>query len=138
MAMGECLTGGWLPVDRRSSISGAALDLFDRDIKLGSALSTPLMLPIVPITIATPGQNAAVTFGGTSGQHVTVRVTGNTTGLVTVKLLRPDGTTVTSTFQSSSSFNLSAQTLGVSGTYTISIDPNGVNTGIPNVNVTSP
>lgn len=92
----------------------------------------------VPLTISTPGQNATLTFNATSGQQVTVRLTGNTISTVTVSLLRPNGTTVTSLTRTTSSFDLTTQTLTVSGTYTIRIDPFGATTGSINVRVTSP
>ncbi len=90
------------------------------------------------VTTTVPGQNASVTFSGTSGQQVTVRVTSNTMSTVTVKLLKPDGTTLTTTTSSSASFNLATQTLSVTGTFTITIDPSGANIGSMNVSVTSP
>jgi len=55
-----------------------------------------------------------------------------------VRLLKPDGSQLTSSFSSSSSFNLTQQTLPTTGTYTIVIDPSGTNTGSMNVSVTSP
>jgi hypothetical protein len=94
--------------------------------------------PAVNVTTTVPGQNGSLTFTGTSGQQVTVRVTSNAMGLTRVSLLRPDGTTQTSSFTSASSFNLSTQTLSVSGTYTIKVDPDSSNTGSMNVNVTNP
>ena len=94
--------------------------------------------PSVAVTISTPGQNGSLTFSGKSGKQTTVRITSNTMGTVTVKLLKPDGTVLTSTTSSSSSFNLATQTLPTNGTYTISIDPSGANTGSMNVSVTSP
>jgi YD repeat-containing protein len=94
--------------------------------------------PPVTVTTTAPGQNARVTFEGTAGQQITVRVTNNTMGTVTVTLLQPDGTSLTSSTSSSSSFNLATQTLPVTGTYTISIDPSGTNTGSMDVSVTSP
>jgi hypothetical protein len=90
------------------------------------------------LTITTPGQNAQLTFDGTSGQQATVRITANTISSVTVKLLKPDGTQLTSSTSSSSSFNLATQTLPTAGTYTIIIDPGGANIGSLSVSVTSP
>jgi hypothetical protein len=94
--------------------------------------------PAASITIGTPGQNAAVTFSGTASQQVTVRITSNTIASVTVTLLKPDGSQLTSTWSSASSFNLTTQTLPSTGTYTIVIDPAGTNTGSVNVAVSSP
>jgi len=90
------------------------------------------------VTISTPGQNAQLTFGGTSGQQVTVHITNNVIGTMTVNLLDPSGNTLTSTYTSGSSFDLATQTLSTTGTYTISIDPYGASTGTVSVNVTSP
>ena len=94
--------------------------------------------PPVTVNITTPGQNARLTFSGASGQQVTVHVASNTMGSVTVSLLRADGTALTSTTTSSASFNLATQTLPANETYTIKIDPPGINTGSMNVSVTSP
>ena len=84
------------------------------------------------------GQNASINFPGTSGQQATVRLTNNNLGVVTVKLLRPDGTTMTTNASSSVSFNLATQTLTTTGTYKISIDPNGTIAGSISVSVTNP
>jgi hypothetical protein len=92
----------------------------------------------VNVTITTPGQNGALTFNGTQGQQVTVRITTNTMGVDTVKLLKPDGSQLTATTSSLASFNLATQTLPVTGTYTIVIDPSQWNTGGLTVRVTSP
>jgi hypothetical protein len=65
-------------------------------------------------------------------------VTGNTMGSVTVTLLKPDGSQLTSSTSSSGSFDLATQTLPTTGTYTIGVDPSSLNTGTMNVSVTSP
>jgi hypothetical protein len=90
------------------------------------------------VTITTPTQTASLTFAGTANQQVTVRITSNTISNVTVKLLKPDGTTQTSKTSSAASFNLTQQTVATTGTYTVVVDPPGVNTGSLNVQVTSP
>jgi len=90
------------------------------------------------VTISTPGQNAQLTFSGTSGQQVTVHITNNSiASATTVKLLNPSGATLTST-GSTGSFNLATQTLSATGTYTITVDPFAANTGSLSVNVTNP
>jgi pimeloyl-ACP methyl ester carboxylesterase len=90
------------------------------------------------VAINVPGQNAALTFSGTAGQQVTVRLTNSALAPVTVRLLKPDGSTLTSyTSYGGSSFNLSTQTLPSAGTYTVSIDPSGANTGGISVRVTN-
>jgi hypothetical protein len=90
------------------------------------------------ISIGTPGQNASLTFSGTASQQVTVHVTGNGIGSTTVKLLKPDGTQLTSRTSSLTNFDLTTQTLPTAGTYTIAIDPGSFSTGSITVGVTSP
>ncbi|MGH9203839.1 MAG: hypothetical protein ACRD2A_21640, partial [Vicinamibacterales bacterium] len=90
------------------------------------------------ISVTTPGQNAGVTFDGTIGDSVTVRITANAIGSVAVRLLRPDNTTMTSVTSSAASFNLTPQTIGITGPYRILIDPASTNTGTITISVTSP
>jgi YD repeat-containing protein len=90
------------------------------------------------VNITTPGQNPRVTFDGASGQQITVRITGSTVGILTLRLLRPDGTTLASSSFSGANFNLATQTLPSAGTYTVVVDPLNANTGSFNVRVTSP
>jgi hypothetical protein len=92
------------------------------------------------VTLATsvPGQNAAATFTAGAGVSVTVRITGNTMGTVTVRLRKPDGSVQVTKTISGASSDLTPQTLATGGTYTVSIDPNGKATGSISVAVTSP
>ena len=90
------------------------------------------------LSTAVPGQNANITFSGTSGQLATVRIVSSTYSCVTVTLLKPDGTSLTSVFTCGGTFNLSQQTLPVTGTYTIKVDPNSSSIGSANVSVTNP
>jgi YD repeat-containing protein len=94
--------------------------------------------PTATLTTTTPGQNAAVSFDGTIGQQITVQITGNTMGSVTVKLLKTDNSVFTSTTSSAASFNLASQTIPITGPYRITIDPASFNTGSITVAVTSP
>jgi len=90
------------------------------------------------VTIGRVGQRARYNFSGGSGQQVTVNVTGNTMGSVTVQLVKPDGTQQTASTSSLSSFNLATQTLAATGTFSILVDPASLNTGSLNVAVTGP
>jgi YD repeat-containing protein len=92
----------------------------------------------VQVNLNSPGQIARLTFSGTAGQQATVRVTGNTMGITNVKLSKPDGTQLTITTASVGSFNLTTQTLPVTGTYTITVDPSAANTGGMSISVTNP
>jgi uncharacterized protein YfaP (DUF2135 family) len=84
------------------------------------------------------GQKARVTFDGTAGQQVTVHVTGNSESWSWVSLLKPDGSQMTYTYWYSAAFNLNAQTLPTSGTYTIYVNPKDFNAGSMTLSVTSP
>lgn len=90
------------------------------------------------LTTTTPGQNATWTFSGTSGQQATVHVGTSSIGWVTVSLLKPDGTTLTSQLGFFGGWNLSTQTLPTTGTYTIKVDPDGTGTGSIAISVSSP
>jgi len=99
----------------------------------------------VGVTLSTPGQNGSYTFSGTASQQVTVRITNsnirtptNAVSTVTVKLVRANGTVLTSTTSSGSTFNLSTQTLPATETYTVVIDPTNANSGSLTVAVTNP
>src|SRR5579859_5624668 len=71
------------------------------------------------VTTTTNGQNAHVSFQGWAGQQVNVQLSGSTLSQVTVKLIAPDGSTVTSTSSSASSFGLPTATVPLTGTYDV-------------------
>jgi YD repeat-containing protein len=91
----------------------------------------------VNVSLATPGQDGILTFSGTASQQVTVHVTNNTYGYITVALKDPSGTTLTSN-SSSGNFNLSTQTLSTTGTYTVYLSHYSASTGSVTVTLTSP
>ena len=93
--------------------------------------------PATPVSL-TIAQVAKLTFTGTQGQQVTVRLTGNTLGYTTVTLRKPDQTNLTTSATSGTNFNLSTQALPTTGTYTVVIDADGQATGGINVRVTNP
>jgi hypothetical protein len=83
------------------------------------------------ITITTPGQNAKLTFSGTSGQRVSVRFTSVTVSSSFAYLDKPDGTSLvgaTAVNPSAGGF-IDAVTLPTTGTYTVRIDLQGTATG---------
>ena len=94
--------------------------------------------PAVTVTTTVPGQNASLTFSGTAGQQATVHATGNTMGCETTSLLKPDGSALTSVFSCSASSNLVTQTLPTTGSYSISVNPSGINFGSISLTITSP
>jgi large repetitive protein len=133
-------------IDVQLPVTGAYTALVDAvnagsgslTVTLSDAVTATTAINGAPIQIALgrPGQDARLTFDGTSGQQVTVRVTSNTM-CTAVTLLKPDGTTLTTTSSCASAFNLATQTLPTSGIYTISSDPN-LNTGNHTLAVTTP
>jgi YD repeat-containing protein len=124
-------------VDPASTATGS-LTLTLHDVPADTTGTISIGGSAVDVPLSTPGQNGTLTFSGTSGQQVTVRMTGNTFGSLTVKVLKPDGTQLTATTSSAASFNLSTQTLPTTGTYTVVIDPASWNTGTVSITVTNP
>jgi hypothetical protein len=91
----------------------------------------------VPVSIGVSGQNAQYTFSGTSGQAITVRVANSTVGCLTVNLFRPDNVWVATLSPCGATGNL-AHTPTMTGTYTVTVDPSGANTGTFDLSVTNP
>ena len=89
------------------------------------------------VTLAVPGQNAILSFSGTSGQAITVRVTSNTLGCIFLVVTKPagGGSYASSTCASSYNFGVSLTT---TGTHTLKIDPQTAATGGVTVEVTIP
>jgi hypothetical protein len=91
--------------------------------------------PPVTVTMGTPGQNARVTFTGTTGQRVSLGMSNVTIGSSSffgtkVSILRPDGTTLVAPVNVGTSGGaIDTQNLPADGTYTILVDPQDANTG---------
>lgn len=94
----------------------------------------------VNLSMPVPGQKGSLTFPGTSGQQVTVKLTNSTInpGSKWVRLKSADGTVLTSKFSSQKNFNLNQVTLPATETYTVEVDPHEHWAGSINVAVTSP
>jgi YD repeat-containing protein len=90
----------------------------------------------VIVTTNTAGQNAQVTFAANGGEVVTISGTGSSMGCTSVRLLRPDSSEQASTSPCGATFTFSNQSLTTPGTYTVSINPNGMNKGSVTVAVT--
>ena len=89
-----------------------------------------------PVSNTTPGQNASLTFAGTQGQGISLVTTGSSiTGSVTIK--KPDGSDLASAFFNPPGLGPEAfidkQTLPVTGTYTVLVNPGAAATGTTNV-----
>jgi hypothetical protein len=117
------------------AIGAVTLTLYDVPAEAMGTVTiggSPVAVPL------SQGQNGTLTFTATAGQQVTVRMTSNTIGWTTIKLLKPDGTLVTQSMAPWASFNLTTMTLATGGTYTIVVDPRDGNAGTISVAVTSP
>jgi hypothetical protein len=84
--------------------------------------------PAVTVTTSVPGQNAGLTFAGTAGQRVSLKI-GPSCCSVRVTLLKPNGASLATTNAGTSGGFLEPTTLPVSGTYTVAVDPQGSATG---------
>jgi hypothetical protein len=76
------------------------------------------------VTISAPGQNARLTYAGTSGQRISLNITNVSVESAKVKITKPDGTLL----QSSTAFGTSGKFIDVksltaTGTYRVEIDP---------------
>src|SRR5262249_18720214 len=90
--------------------------------------------PSVPIKLNRPGQDARLTFQGTGGQRLDLGVSevsfdpGPGSAVVEVSILHPDGTTLASTFVTSSGRGIHPDPLPATGTYTIVVNPQDAKT----------
>jgi len=90
----------------------------------------------VTVTIATSGDDAALTFSASAGQRAFINFTGVSIGTsgccsTLVSIRKPDGTTLsgTTSYAGTSGGYIDTATLPVDGTYTIFLDPQGTATG---------
>jgi len=87
------------------------------------------------VTVGTPGQNGKLTFTGTAGKRVALKVSGVTIGSSSccgakVSIVKPDGTAlVPPTFVGTSGGWFDTKTLPAGGTYKIVVNPQGAATG---------
>ena len=89
---------------------------------------------VVPIALTGPGQKAVFTFNATGGQAFTVRGNNSTMSCVTILLQSPAGG---SSSGPCGNWTM-GQTPGSNTTYTVTIDPEGANTGSVDLSVTAP
>src|SRR5215211_692790 len=87
------------------------------------------------VTTTAPGQNGALTFTGVAGQRVSLKLSGVTIGSSTccsakVSLLKPDASALVggTLFGTTGGF-VDTKVLPVNGTYTVVLDPQGLETG---------
>src|SRR5439155_15982629 len=87
----------------------------------------------VTVTIATPGQNARLSFAGSAGQRVSLNVSGVTIGTLyggsIVSILNPDGSQLATTKVGTRCGSIDTRTLAQTGTYAIVSDAQRADTG---------
>jgi len=130
-------TGQTIFVDPNGASSGSPT-LTAYDVPPDTTGSIAIGGPAVPVTLLTPGQNGTLTFTPSTNQQVTVHVTGNSMGMVTVSLLDGAGQTLASNQSLFGNFDLSTVSVTAGTTYQIKVDPSGANTGTLNVTVSNP
>ena len=84
------------------------------------------------LSFATPGQNASLSFAGTSGQKVTLAISPvclSGVNAATVKVRKPDNTVLATIPVTNSGALLEPVSLPATGTYTVSVDPTAQATG---------
>jgi hypothetical protein len=101
--------------------------------------------PAVGVTIASPGQNARLTFDGAAGQVVTASASTPWNGCIDsphfyVRILGPNGAVLREAYDGCSGGRASTGqvTLPSAGTYTVVLDPIWTRTGGATVTLTSP
>ncbi|HTG18091.1 MAG TPA: Ig-like domain-containing protein, partial [Blastocatellia bacterium] len=109
--------------------ASATFTLYDVPPDFSSAI-IPGGAAVTAVT-TTPGQNAKLTFAGTTGQIISLRMTGVTiASTVWVYIYNPNGDTIVSfTINITNGGWLDATMLPSTGTYTILINPTAKNTG---------
>ncbi|MGH7393448.1 MAG: hypothetical protein ACREM3_28935, partial [Candidatus Rokuibacteriota bacterium] len=84
----------------------------------------------LPLTIERPGQRARITFSGTTGQRVSLKLTGVTVPVIWGSLINPDGTMLgTWQWLSGATSFFDTKTLTATGTHAFLLDPDVVQTG---------
>jgi hypothetical protein len=137
------ITGSYTVVlDPQSNATGSATaTLYDVPADITGSLTVGGAAQTVALNV--PGQNARLTFSGTAGQRVTLRLTGVTIGpscctSSQVSVVNPSGNTLLSpTFFGTSGKSVALQP-ALSGTYTIVLDPQSNAVGSLTVGLTSP
>ena len=114
-------------------LGSMTLTLFDVPADLSGTITiggAPVSLVLGPA----PGQNAVERFNGTAGQRISLRLSDVTIGTSTccgasVSIAKPDGSNLVPPSLVGSNGRTLTATLPVTGLYSITVDPQGMNTG---------
>ncbi len=109
-------------------IGGATLDLFD--VPPDIVGTTSINGPPVTVSAYVPGHNPSVEFIAAQGQQARVNISSASVPNNTpVYIRKPDGSILASTVIGSGVGLISSVTLPATGTYTVEVNPHGVNLG---------
>ena len=120
-----------------SSTATGSVSATVREVPADATAGTTAGGEAVTVTTTVPGQNGTVTFAGSTGQRVSVKLSGGTYGTynAAVTLRRPGGGTVVSNGSCGASCFLDTTVLPTEGTYTLVVDPQSTTTGTITVQV---
>jgi hypothetical protein len=111
-----------------ASTGSATLQVYDVPPDAGG----PITPGGVPVTVSTtvPGQNGRLTFTGTAGQRISMKISNVTYSSATAQLVGPDGNPVggSTLFGTGGGF-VDTRTLPSTGTYALTVDPPNTTTG---------
>jgi Subtilase family len=115
-------------IDPQSSTTGSVtLTLYD--VPADATATVTIGGAAQPVSIGTPGQNARVTFDGTAGRAISLKLSSITISSSYVSILKPDGTALVPNTLVGTTIRTITATLPVDGTYTIVIDPQAAAVG---------
>ena len=111
-----------------ASTGSATVQVYDVPPDAGGPI-TPSGAPVT-VTTTVPGQNGRLTFAGTAGQRVSLKVANVSYSSATAQLLDPNGNAVGGSvlFGTGGGF-VDTRALPSTGTYTITVDPPNTTTG---------
>ncbi|MES2075782.1 MAG: hypothetical protein V4462_09215, partial [Pseudomonadota bacterium] len=113
------------------TVASLSLQLFE--VGTDSMATIAIGGPAVTVSMATPGQNASLSFSATAGQRFSTNVSGvKLTGgsYLSMSILKPDGSALaTAAYVPSSGVFIDVQTIPVTGTYTIKLNPDSMAVG---------
>ncbi|MEU7618286.1 IPT/TIG domain-containing protein, partial [Micromonospora rifamycinica] len=120
-----------------SSTATGSISATVREVPADATAGTTAGGEAVTVTTTVPGQNGGVTFAGSTGQRVSVKLSGGTYGTynAAVTLRRPGGGTVASHGSCGTACFLDTTVLPAEGTYTLVVDPQAATTGTITVQV---
>jgi large repetitive protein len=111
-----------------ASTGSASVQIYDVTPDAGGPIA-PSGAPVT-VTTTVPGQNGRLTFAGTAGQRVSLRISNVTYSSATAQLLDPSGNAVGgSVFFGTGGGFVDTRTLPSTGNYSITIDPPNMTTG---------